>query len=230
MIPRLPNCLASSAAASSSSCGISRGSISTIVTCEPNRWKIDANSQPMIPPPSTTRRSGTRSWASSPVESTHRCESSPSIGGRIGYEPVATIALLNVTSSPPSTAIVFGYGGWLVYQGDMSTGTLFAFALYLSNFFDPIQQLSQLYNTFLSAIAALDKIVGVLDEQPQVVDAADARALPRIDGRVRFEGVRFRYAPGLPEVLHGLDPDQRELFLEQLESVADSCRVAAEDG
>ena len=69
-----------------------------------------------------------------------------------------------------ATAIVFGYGGWLVYEGDMTTGTLFAFALYLSNFFDPIQQLSQLYNTFLSAIAALDKIIGVLDEKPQVVD------------------------------------------------------------
>ena len=58
--------------------------------------------------------------------------------------------------SSVATAIVFGYGGWLVYHGDMSTGTLFAFALYLSNFFDPIQQLSQLYNTFLSAVAALD--------------------------------------------------------------------------
>ena len=84
-----------------------------------------------------------------------------------------------------ATAIVFGYGGWLVYHGEMTTGTLFAFALYLSNFFDPIQQLSQLYNTFLSAIAALDKIIGVLDEKPQVVDrrgraraAADRRSRP----------------------------------------------------
>ncbi len=109
--------------------------------------------------------------------------------------------------STAATAIVFGYGGWLVYHGDMSTGTLFAFALYLSNFFDPIQQLSQLYNTFLSAIAALDKIVGVLDEQPEVVDAPGAPALPPIEGRVRFEGVRFRYSPELPEVLHGLDLD-----------------------
>jgi ATP-binding cassette subfamily B protein len=109
--------------------------------------------------------------------------------------------------SSVATAIVFGYGGWLVYHGDMSTGTLFAFALYLSNFFDPIQQLSQLYNTFLSAIAALDKIVGVLDEEPQVVDAADAADLPRIDGHVRFEGLRFGYGRDLPEVLHGLELD-----------------------
>ena len=104
-------------------------------------------------------------------------------------------------------AIVFGYGGWLVYHGEMSTGTLFAFALYLSNFFDPIQQLSQLYNTFLSAVAALDKIVGVLDEKPQVVDAPGAVDLPRIGGRVHFDDVRFRYGTDFPEVLHGLELD-----------------------
>jgi ABC-type multidrug transport system fused ATPase/permease subunit len=106
-----------------------------------------------------------------------------------------------------ATAIVFGYGGWLVYHGDMTAGTLFAFALYLSNFFDPIQQLSQLYNTFLSAIAALDKIIGVLDEEPQVVDPPGAQELPRIEGRVRFEDVRFGYGPEFPEVLHGLELD-----------------------
>ncbi len=106
-----------------------------------------------------------------------------------------------------ATAIVFGYGGWLVYHGQMTTGTLFAFALYLSNFFDPIQQLSQLYNTFLSAIAALDKIIGVLDEEPQVLDPPGALELPRIEGRVHFEDVRFGYGPEFPEVLHGLELD-----------------------
>jgi hypothetical protein len=62
----------------------------------------------MIPPPSTTSRRGTSVWARRPVESTHRGESSPGIGGRIGKEPVATIALLNDTSSVPSTSIAFG--------------------------------------------------------------------------------------------------------------------------
>jgi ABC-type multidrug transport system fused ATPase/permease subunit len=109
--------------------------------------------------------------------------------------------------SSAATAIVFGYGGWLVYHGDMTAGTLFAFALYLSNFFDPVQQLSQLYNTFLAAIAALDKIIGVLDERPQVVDPPAARTLGRIEGHVRFDGVRFGYGPEFPEVLHGLDLD-----------------------
>ena len=87
---------------------MSVGSISMIVTSLPKCAKIDANSQPMMPPPSTTSRRGTSVWESRPVESTQRGESSPGIGGRIGYEPVATMALLKVTSSAPSTAIVVG--------------------------------------------------------------------------------------------------------------------------
>ena len=105
-----------------------------------------------------------------------------------------------------ATAIVLGYGGYLLMHGQVTTGTLLAFFLYLANFFDPVQQLSQLYNTFLSATAALDKIIEVLDEEPEIVDAAAALALPRIDGRVRFESVRFGYG-ALPEVLHGIDLD-----------------------
>jgi ATP-binding cassette subfamily B protein len=103
-------------------------------------------------------------------------------------------------------AVVLGYGGHLYFQGDVTLGTLFAFMLYVQNFFDPVQQLSQLYNTFLSATAALDKIVEVLDEEPEVRDRPDAQPLPQVEGRVRFENVRFGYGDG-PEVLHGLDLD-----------------------
>src|SRR5438445_1359129 len=108
--------------------------------------------------------------------------------------------------SSAATAVVLGYGGWLAYHGEVSIGTLVAFLGYLSNFFDPVQQLSQLYNTFLSAVAALDKIMDVLDEQPQVLDGPGAGELARIDGHVRFEGVRFTYGTG-GEVLHGVDLD-----------------------
>jgi ABC-type multidrug transport system fused ATPase/permease subunit len=86
-----------------------------------------------------------------------------------------------------ATAVVLGYGGYLTFEGEMSVGTLFAFVLYLSNFFDPVQQLSQLYNTFLAAVAALDKIMDVMDEEPEVVDRPGAHELP--------------------EVLHGIDLD-----------------------
>ena len=108
--------------------------------------------------------------------------------------------------STASTAVVLGYGGYRYFDGSIQIGTLLAFMLYLSNFFDPVQQLSQLYNTFLSAVAALDKIMDVMDEAPEVEDAPQARSLPQIEGRVVFEGVRFGYGSG-PEVLHGIDLD-----------------------
>src|SRR5205814_6448546 len=108
--------------------------------------------------------------------------------------------------SSVATAIVLGYGGYLVFHGSLTLGTLFAFMLYVQNFFDPVQQLSQLYNTFLSATAALDKIMDVLEEEPQVLDTPGAVALPEVQGNVRFEDVRFSYGTG-PEVLHGLNLD-----------------------
>jgi ABC-type multidrug transport system fused ATPase/permease subunit len=108
--------------------------------------------------------------------------------------------------SSVALAVVLGYGGHLYFQGDVTLGTLFAFMLYVQNFFDPVQQLSQLYGTFLSATAALDKIVDVLDQEPEVVDRPGAISLPSVDGRVAFEGVRFGYGDG-PEVLHGLELD-----------------------
>jgi len=108
--------------------------------------------------------------------------------------------------SAVATAIVLGFGGWLVVDGDMTAGTLVAFLLYLANFFDPVQQLSQLYNTFLSATAALDRITTVLDEEPDIVDEPDARPLERAQGHVRFDHVRFGYGD-LPDVLHDFDLD-----------------------
>ena len=103
-------------------------------------------------------------------------------------------------------AVVLGYGGHLYFNGAVTLGTLFAFMLYVQNFFDPVQQLSQLYGTFLSATAALDKIVDVLDQEPEVTDRPGAVELPPVEGNVAFENVRFGYGDG-PEVLHGLTLD-----------------------
>jgi ATP-binding cassette subfamily B protein len=108
--------------------------------------------------------------------------------------------------STVALAVVLAYGGHLYFGGSITLGTLFAFMLYVQNFFDPVQQLSQLYNTFLSATAALDKIMGILDEEPEVLDRPTARELAQIEGRVAFEGVRFTYGRG-DEVLHGIDLD-----------------------
>jgi len=108
--------------------------------------------------------------------------------------------------SSVAAAIVLGFGGALVVEGNLTIGTLLAFTLYLGNFFEPVQQLSQLYNTFLSATAALDRITAVLEEEPDVVDRPDAVELPRVRGHVRFEHVRFGYGD-LPDVFPDLDLD-----------------------
>jgi ABC-type multidrug transport system fused ATPase/permease subunit len=110
------------------------------------------------------------------------------------------VSLLSATA----TAVVLGYGGLLVFHGQLSPGALFAFIALLSNFFDPVQQLSQFYQTLLAATAALDKVVDVLQTEPAMADSATAQALPEIVGRVEFSDVHFAYSPAAAEVLHGV--------------------------
>ena len=105
-----------------------------------------------------------------------------------------------------ATCIVFGYGGYLYVDGTIEIGVLVAFIGYLASFFDPVQQLSQVYNTFLAGTAALDKIFDVMDDEPTLVDEPGATALPTLAGAVRFEQVRFGYNPERP-VVDGLELD-----------------------
>jgi ABC-type multidrug transport system fused ATPase/permease subunit len=91
------------------------------------------------------------------------------------------------------TVEILAVGGLAAIEGHTSTGVVFAFIAALNNFFDPIQQLSQLYTTYQSGMAALDKIFGLLDEQPDIVDAPDATELPPIRGELRFDHVWFSY-------------------------------------
>ena len=100
------------------------------------------------------------------------------------------------------TALVLWRGGILAEQDLVKTGVVIAFLLYLDRFFDPIQQLSQFYGSFLAAMAALDKIMLVMETEPTIVDAPDALELEEVRGDVRFEGVSFRYSDASPQVLH----------------------------
>jgi ABC-type multidrug transport system fused ATPase/permease subunit len=94
------------------------------------------------------------------------------------------------------TVEILVIGGIEAINGHTSTGVVFAFIAALNNFFDPIQQLSQLYTTYQSGMAALDKIFELLDEQPELSDAPGALELPQIRGELRFEDVSFRYGAG----------------------------------
>jgi ATP-binding cassette, subfamily B, bacterial len=103
-----------------------------------------------------------------------------------------------------ATVVVLGVGGRQVLGGDLDIGTLAAFLLYLRNLFDPVQQLSELYDTFQSATAGAERVGAVLAEQPSVREAAGPLPLPDPRGEVRLERVRFAYAEGA-EVLHAVD-------------------------
>jgi ABC-type multidrug transport system fused ATPase/permease subunit len=103
-------------------------------------------------------------------------------------------------------AVVLLYGAYLAFHGEVTVGVLAAFLLYLRQFFEPMQEISQFYNTFQSSSAALEKLSGVLEEKPTVAEPVHGVRLEEVRGDVRFEGVRFEYVEGVP-VLPGLDVD-----------------------
>lgn len=95
-------------------------------------------------------------------------------------------------------------GGWRVLGGSMEVGVLVAALLYVKRFFFPIQQLGMFYNGFQSAAAALEKVSGLLAEEPTVVEPKQPVPLPAARGELRLDHVRFQYGDG-PVVLPDLD-------------------------
>jgi ABC-type multidrug transport system fused ATPase/permease subunit len=94
--------------------------------------------------------------------------------------------------------VVLLYGGYLVLHGQMTIGTLTAFLLYLRMFFEPMQEISQFFNSFQSAASALEKLAGVLGQRPAIMDPADPVALTTVKGDIAFRGVSFGYTPDRP--------------------------------
>jgi ATP-binding cassette subfamily B protein len=99
-----------------------------------------------------------------------------------------------------ATAVILYFGSRMVLEDALTIGVMVAFIGYLSSFFDPIQSLSQLYNTFQSAMAALEKILGVLETRPRMEDSSDAVDLPPVRGDLELRDVTFGY--GSEPVLH----------------------------
>ncbi len=117
-------------------------------------------------------------------------------------------ARVNATFAPGTEAIsVLGQavlllvGGRMALDGQISPGVLIAFILYLNSFFAPIQQLTQLYNTYQQGQAAVTKIRELLLTEPDVAERSDALELNEIQGRITVDHVTFEYVAGQP-VLH----------------------------
>lgn len=101
------------------------------------------------------------------------------------------------------TAVLVGYGAYLVLGHSLTFGVLTAFVLYIRQFFEPMQDVVQFYNLFQSSASALEKLALVLDEAPSVPEPTGPRELPEADGEVVLQGVTFGY--GKRMVLHGID-------------------------
>ncbi len=97
------------------------------------------------------------------------------------------------TISVAGPAMIYLYGGSLVMGSVISIGTLIAFNAYLTNLYRPMAQLSNIYVDFQGGLAVCERIFEYLDLTPEVEDRPDARPLPRTEGHIRFEGVRFAY-------------------------------------
>ncbi|MDX6277013.1 MAG: ATP-binding cassette, subfamily bacterial [Nocardioidaceae bacterium] len=102
--------------------------------------------------------------------------------------------------------LVLVVGSYRAYHGEVTVGVLAAFLIYLRQFFEPMMDISQFYNTFQSASAALEKLSGVLEEEPEIRDPASPTRLDEADGRVTLDGVSFSYVENRP-VIDSLDLD-----------------------
>jgi ATP-binding cassette subfamily B protein len=111
-----------------------------------------------------------------------------------------------------SIALIVGVGGFLVHNGSVAFGTVAAFVLLVANLFDPVQQLSQLYNTVQSAAAALHKLYGLMDAAPDVAEHPHPIELP-LTGALTAHNITFTYdgadRPALHDVSISVAPGER---------------------
>jgi ATP-binding cassette subfamily B multidrug efflux pump len=103
-----------------------------------------------------------------------------------------------------ATAIVLWFGGVTVARGELTLGVVVAFLAYVIRFFQPIQELSQLYTTMQAAMAGGERVLELLDTEPEVQDATGAVEMPPITGHVELRQVSFAYR-GETRVLHDVD-------------------------
>lgn len=99
-------------------------------------------------------------------------------------------------------AAVLTVGGFRVLGDELQVGVLVALVLYARRFFQPIDEIANFYNTFQSAVAALEKISGLMAEESSVTDPEDPVELADVQGEIVFDDVSFRYDDELPLALH----------------------------
>lgn len=114
------------------------------------------------------------------------------------YDP-GLIMIGNIT-----VATILLVGGYRVLDGSLGIGVLTAAILYARRFFDPMEEIAIFYNSYQSAAAALEKISGVLEEEPSVPEPSNPVAFTSSKGEVKFDAVQFQYSTG-PVILKKFD-------------------------
>jgi ABC-type multidrug transport system fused ATPase/permease subunit len=105
-----------------------------------------------------------------------------------------------------ATAVVLWFGGIAIARDQLTLGVVVAFLAYVSRFFRPIQELSQLYTTVQAAMAGGERVLELLDTPPAVADRPGAIEMPRIEGRIELRDVSFAYLEN-QTVLHDVSLD-----------------------
>lgn len=103
-----------------------------------------------------------------------------------------------------STGVVLFYGGYLVLQGELTAGSLLVFLSYLKAAFKPLANFTKYSGRIAKASAAGERVMDIFNTEPDVRDRPDAVEAPAFEGRIRFDGVEFGYAPG-HSVLEAID-------------------------
>lgn len=106
------------------------------------------------------------------------------------YDP-GLIMIGNIT-----VAFVLLWGGFRVMEGDLGIGVLISCILYARSFYEPMENLAMFYNSYQSANSALEKISGVLEEEPSVPEAENPAPLAERKGHINFNTVHFAYSNG----------------------------------
>jgi ABC-type multidrug transport system fused ATPase/permease subunit len=100
--------------------------------------------------------------------------------------------------------IVLLFGGFQALHGQTSPGVILAFLLYVQRFFAPVQDLTMMYTDLQRATASAARVFELIDVQPEIANRADAKPLPPIEGRIRFDRVTFGY-DAEKAILHDID-------------------------
>ncbi|MFF1443667.1 ABC transporter ATP-binding protein [Streptomyces sp. NPDC058295] len=136
----------------------------------------------------------------------HNTERHRQVTGRY-YDATVQTGVINSIYTPSTQVVgvagqvaLLAIGAGMVVDGDLTIGELVAFLLYLGAFFQPIQQLVQLYNTYQQGQSSVVKLKELLSTRPEVEEEPGAVDLPRVEGEITFDDVTFGYRPDRPVI------------------------------